>query len=94
MENQNVKRFCQSCGMPLTDPDLLATEANGAKNADYCLYCYKDGAFVQDCTMEEMIDFCVKIGQDMGMYPDSEQARGQMLAWFPTLKRWESGGQA
>lgn len=40
------------------------------------------------------IDFCVKIGQDMGMYPDSEQARGQMLAWFPTLKRWESGGQA
>ena len=44
--------------------------------------------------MEEMIDFCVKIGQDMGMYPDLEQARGQMLAWFPTLKRWESGGQA
>ena len=29
--------FCQSCGMPLTDPDLLATEADGAKNADYCL---------------------------------------------------------
>ena len=28
--NANEK-FCQSCGMPLTDPDLLATElADGA----------------------------------------------------------------
>ena len=51
--------------------------------------CYDKGAFKQDCTMEEMIDCCVKIGQDMGMYLDPEQARRQMLAWFPTLKRWK-----
>ena len=28
-------RFCQSCGMPLTD-DVLGTNADGSKNEDYC----------------------------------------------------------
>ena len=38
---ENMK-FCQSCGMPLTD-QLLGTNADGSKNEDYCIYCYKDG---------------------------------------------------
>ena len=46
--------FCQSCGMPLTD-EILGTNADGSKNEDYCIYCYRDGKFLQDCTMEEMI---------------------------------------
>lgn len=53
--------FCQSCGMPLTDESLLGTEKDGAKAHDYCIYCYKDGAFTSDCTMEQMIDFCVPV---------------------------------
>ena len=48
------QRFCQSCGMPLTE-DVLGTNADGSKNEDYCMYCYRDGKFLQDCTMEEMI---------------------------------------
>lgn len=31
MENQNVKRFCQSCGMPLQNEADYGTEAGGAK---------------------------------------------------------------
>ena len=46
--------FCQSCGMPLTE-DVLGTNADGSKNEDYCIYCYRDGHFLQDCTMDEMI---------------------------------------
>ena len=37
-------KFCQSCGMPLTD-EVLGTNADGSKNEDYCMYCYKDGKF-------------------------------------------------
>ena len=48
------QKFCQSCGMPLTE-DVLGTNADGSKNEDYCMYCYRDGKFLQDCTMEEMI---------------------------------------
>ena len=45
------QKFCQSCGMPLTD-EILGTNADGSKNEDYCIYCYKDGKFLQDCTMD------------------------------------------
>ena len=53
------QKFCQSCGMPLTD-EILGTNADGSKNEDYCMYCYKDGKFLQDCTMEEMIEHCAQ----------------------------------
>lgn len=37
------KKFCQSCGMPLTD-EILGTNADGSKNEEYCMCCFKDGA--------------------------------------------------
>ena len=46
------QKFCQSCEMPLTD-EIRGTNADGSKNEDYCIYCYKDGKFLQDCTMDE-----------------------------------------
>ena len=48
-------KFCQSCGMPLTR-EILGTNADGSQNEDYCIYCYKDGKFQQDCTMEVLTD--------------------------------------
>ena len=37
------QKFCQSCGMPLTE-DLLGTNADESKNEENCIFCYKDGA--------------------------------------------------
>ena len=47
-------KFCQSCGMPLAS-GVLGTNSDGTPNEDYCIYCYKDGKFVQDMTMEQKI---------------------------------------
>ena len=58
------QKFCQSCGMPLTE-ELKGTNADGSRNEDYCIYCYKDGAFTQDCSMEEMIEFCAQFVDEM-----------------------------
>ena len=82
------QRFCQSCGMPLGDPALLGTEADGSASPDYCKYCYQNGAFTADMTMEQMIDFCTPImaQSNPGMTP--EQARAQMHQFFPLLLRW------
>nr|WP_319489700.1 effector binding domain-containing protein [uncultured Caproiciproducens sp.] len=80
--------FCQSCGMPMTQEEQYGTEKDGSKNKDYCCYCYQNGAFTADCTMEQMIDFCLDYEKDSGMYEDRNQARAAMLEWFPTLKRW------
>lgn len=89
--NNNETHFCQSCGMPLTD-ELRGTNADGSKSEDYCLYCYKDGAFTGDFTMEEMAEFC-------SMYVEEyNKSTGQKLTcceykevlrrFYPTLKRW------
>lgn len=81
--------FCQSCGMPMTEAEHFGTKADGSLEEDYCTYCYQNGAFTNACTMDEMIDFCVNMGMDSGMYQDREEATKGLEAWFPTLKRWK-----
>ncbi len=79
-------QMCQSCGMPMTLPEQYGTEQGGTPSKDYCCYCRKDGAFVQECTMEEMVEFCLQYGPAAGM--DRDTARKQMMPYFATLKRW------
>lgn len=33
-------KFCQSCGMPLTN-EILGTNSDGSPNEEYGIYCYK-----------------------------------------------------
>ncbi len=82
--------FCQSCMMPMQNPQDFGTEQNGEKSPDYCAYCYQNGAFLQNCTMEEMVEFCLKMAEEQGFYENCGQAKAQMLAYFPTLKRWKA----
>ncbi|MBR3496362.1 MAG: zinc ribbon domain-containing protein [Prevotella sp.] len=85
------QRFCQSCGMPLTE-DVLGTNADGTKNEDYCMYCYKDGKFLQDCTMDEMIEHCSQfvdeVNKQMPKPMTKEEYKQMMRGFFPMLKRW------
>lgn len=86
--------FCQSCGMPMQTADQFGTNKDGSANQDYCCYCYKDGAFVQDCTMEGMIEHCVKYLDEFNGACDTkyskEEAVAQMKEFFPHLKRWSN----
>jgi hypothetical protein len=86
------KSFCQSCGMPLAD-ELLGTNTDGSKNEEYCIYCYKDGAFTSDCTMDEMIEFCAQfvdeVNKNMPKPLTKEEYKQMMREFFPTLKRWK-----
>lgn len=86
------QKFCQSCGMPLTE-EILGTNADGNKNEDYCMYCYKDGQFLQDCTMDEMIEHCSQFVDEVNKQmpkPMTKDEYKQMLKeYFPMLKRWK-----
>ena len=86
-------KFCQSCGMPLTD-EVLGTNADGSKNEDYCIYCYKDGAFTSNATMEEMADFCSQFvdefNKNTGKSLTREEYKAELLKYFPMLKRWKA----
>ena len=77
--------------MPLSS-DVFGTNADGSRNEEYCIYCYKYGAFTQDCTMDEMIEFCAQFLDDVNKNLPTPMTREQYIAsmrrWFPTLKRW------
>lgn len=48
---------CQSCGMPIEKDEIIGTNADGSKNNDYCVYCFKDGKFTDSTsTLEEYIE--------------------------------------
>ena len=80
--------FCQSCGMPLSEAALRGSEADGTPSPHYCKYCYQNGAFTGEMTMEEMIEFCTPILVREHPELSAEQARAQMHQFFPLLLRW------
>lgn len=81
--------FCQSCAMPLTKDEDFGKNADGSKNEDYCHYCYADGAFTKNESMEEMIETCVPFVSSGNPYKNAEEARQKMHELFPKLKRWQ-----
>ena len=84
------EKHCQSCGMPMGATDeMYGLNADGSKSEDYCEYCFENGKFKEDCTMDEMIEMCVPhvASEDSGMSGD--EARKMMQEFFPTLKRWK-----
>lgn len=82
-----MKKICQSCGIPMADDSLLGTNADGTINENYCKYCYKDGKFIDDVTMEEYIEMCSQFGSQANM--TNEQMKEFCQKLFPTLKRWK-----
>ena len=92
-ENDMEQKFCQSCGIKNGNVDH-ETNTDGTLNEDYCIYCYKDGKFAQDMTMEQMIDHCAQftdeINKQSGQNLTQEQAKDMMRQFFPHLKRWKN----
>lgn len=82
--------------MPLQAPEHFGTEGDGSASLEYCCYCYKDGSFTADCTMDEMIGHCLQFlnefNADQGTRLTREQAAAEMKKFFPMLKRWAVAG--
>lgn len=85
MKSQN--KFCQSCGMPMQkDPKKGGTESNGAISELYCSYCYQNGAFTFNGTVNEMQEHCRKMMIEGG--------HNKVIAWLfsrglKRLERWK-----
>jgi hypothetical protein len=82
-------KFCQSCGMPLNQPEMFGTESDGSKTEKYCAYCYKDGKFTTpEATLEQMIEISAKGWSDNDPNITYEQAKAEMSLMLPRLERW------
>jgi hypothetical protein len=74
--------------MPLTAPGDFGTESDGTPCADYCRFCYQQGAFTApNLSRADMIEKIVQFAPHMGRTP--EQAREKAEETLPKLKRWE-----
>ena len=62
------------------------TNADGTKSEMYCSYCYQNGAFTWDCTVEEMQEFCQGKLKEMG-FPGF--IAKLMTKGLPKLERWK-----
>ena len=93
LQEGQLPQFCQSCGMPLTMNEDCGHNADGSINFDYCKYCYADGHFLQECTMDEMIEHCSQfvdeVNKNMPKPMTKEEYKQMMRGFFPMLKRWK-----
>ena len=72
--------------MPITQTEQLGTNKDGSANEAYCVYCYKDGAFIDKVSMKEYIEMNITFAEQAGM--TKEQMRVHCETIFPALKRW------
>jgi len=82
------KHICQSCSMPIDNPDLWGTEKDGTKCDEYCKYCYQDGQFTHpEMTLNEMKERMTK-QMDQERLPEDIIERA--VSRLPFLKRWRA----
>ncbi len=82
------KMICQSCTMPIDNPEDRGTEKDGSKSIEYCKYCYQNGAFTNPgLSLEEMKAFMASKTKEMNLPQDIAE---QSMAALPHLKRWQA----
>ena len=86
-----MQNICQSCGMPLAKEEDCGTNDDGSRNDEYCRYCYKDGQFTANVTMDEFVERQIRIAKEKLGMPE-EQARAMAHKTIPTLGRWKGKG--
>ena len=82
------ERYCQSCGMILT-PASYGTDASGNPTDHYCKWCYENGKYTYETSMDAMIEDCApRLAKNTGMTCD--EAVSLMGAVLPQLERWSA----
>ena len=87
-----MNTICQSCSMMMGEEEY-GYNADGSRNTEYCKFCFPNGKFGKDETMEEMIESCIPFWVNDGDAKTPEEAREKMRKLFPTLKRWKDKGR-
>jgi len=81
------KLVCQSCLMPLQKDADFATNADGSCNQEYCIHCYKEGAFTEpNLTLEALLLKVETIMKQMNMTEDKIKIIKEQIG---ELKRWK-----
>ncbi len=90
VQKNRENEICQSCGKPIHRPEDFGTNADGSKNSEYCVYCFKSGNLTNPhLTMEQMIDISAILISRFMNIPEKEGKEKAKVA-IPRLKRWQN----
>ncbi len=81
-------QICQSCSMPIDQDEYKGTSKDDTLNSEYCKYCYENGEFIDDRTMEEEIEHLIPFYIDDSDI-STEEARESIRNSIKDLKRWK-----
>jgi len=91
ISKMSPQKFCQSCTLPMDNPQDHGTEKDGARSEMYCKYCYQNGAFTKpDMTLDQMMKIA-----ETGMKKQNLPAGiiQQSMNMLPRLKRWNTNSR-
>ena len=81
------EHYCQSCGMMFTAPGQHGHEVGGSEAEDFCRWCYENGVYTYETSMDEMIEDCApRMAEAMDWTVD--ESASLLGAVLPTLERW------
>ena len=87
------EHVCQSCGMNMKSLQEFGTKADGTPEPEYCTYCYQNGSYTRDVTMDEMLETNLQYldhwNEETGNTYTVEEARPLLREFLSTLKRWK-----
>jgi len=84
------ERICQSCAMPMGQAvEFYGTNKDGSKNPNYCRFCYQNGSFTEECSIDQMIEIAASYTAQYNENMSLQTARQLMQGLFPSLKRWK-----
>ena len=87
-----LEYYCQCCSMPIPDPAMHGTEADGSASGSYCKFCYEGGEFTaKDVDMDEFIEATAQLEAD-ALGVTREEAVSLMATLLPHLERWSGKG--
>ena len=71
----------------------LGTNSDGSRSDEYCYYCLKDGKYIVDIPMSEMINIWIKYTDKYNEYADTSYSPKELRRIFnerlPKLNRWK-----
>jgi hypothetical protein len=84
------ENICQSCAMTLNEKKYYGTNSDGSQNEDYCIFCFKDGNFTYEITMNEMVEKGIDFLNRFGYLKNNKQEdlKEKLNKVYSGLKRW------
>lgn len=83
-----MSKICQSCAM-IMNPSDHGQNSDGSISEEYCKYCFANGKFIKEETMEEKIESNIPFWLNDTDCQTADDAKAKMMGIFPFLKRWK-----